>query len=206
MEYLTSVNEQLDNDRDFFEFLDNASEKILSSIIKNGIHTLMKIRRRNIEDELEQKILEKLLRPPISGKPGEKFELREVMHEETINGNILDKESMMFRSGINDKIAGELADHGYYRLMPDIPVQESLESWYHSEALDFQGVPFKSIMIFTIIKYSTRVDNGDDPKYKDIEHQKLQEYLDIHPELTNLWSAPAVDRNPPLFDLIESMS
>lgn len=205
MENMTLRDSEIKEDINFFYFLDNTPEKVLSAIIKNEIFTLMKIRRGKIDEQTALEILEKLHRSPESNKPGENHELRQEMEDEVRN-IIPVGVNMVEQSGINEKIAAELADHGYYRLMENAPRQEELENWYRSIGLDLQGIPIRSILIFTIIKYSTRIDHGNKPNYKDIEHKKLKQYLDLHPELTNLWSVKIPDPNPPIFDLIESMN
>jgi hypothetical protein len=170
---------QSSKEPEFFEEIDNLSIEDKISVIQNKIIPLMNVRRGRKRDEYMNaaKIHEKLYRPAGTGKAGETIEL---LHE----SNRLDL------PGIDKKYASELADLSYYGLQPNADEKDQLEYLLDRELVNFfVGIPIESILSFCILKYSTRLKFGDEPNYKEIEFKRLDEYLDIHPELTNLWNA-----------------
>lgn len=187
---------QKEIDNNFFNFLDHLPENILESIIKNEITTLMSIRRRRTAIQTSEELMNKLDNPPTQ-KKGEHKELIEVMRmPDEINA-----------VGISPRLAGELADHAYYRLQDNIPKPESFENWYKNHYLEFIGIEKRSILIFCILKYSTRIDHGNESKIKDLEHEYLNKYLSTHPELTNMWLVQNNDEwSFGLFNLIEEIN
>lgn len=171
---MVTVLSSKERESDFFNFLDNSPPKVLESVIQNGIIPLMRIRRRKIEEMPTFEVLYHLHRPKTLHKMGEEDELDIELSTKGIQG-------------INPPVAGELADHAYYRLQPNITQGEHLARWYQRTRIASLGIPFKSILTFGIIKYTNRIDHGSSPYYKRIEHMALARYLGLHPELTNLW-------------------
>lgn len=187
-------NYQNETDELFFDALDQLTDKALTSIIQNELTALMSIRRRRTVALTSNELMGKLYNPPTK-KTGEHKELIEVMHTP----------DEMNASGITPRLAGELADHAYYRLQDNIPEPESFKNWYDNHYLQFIGIEKRSILIFCILKYTSRIEHGDEVDTKDKEHDYLNKYINNHPELRNIWSVEVTEKNSPLFNLIESM-
>jgi hypothetical protein len=163
-----------ETDQDFFNFIDDTPPAIKKQIIQNGIIPLMNLRRHKVLDLTSEQIAERLNRPGSSGKAGEKVELwYELLAR---NSSVIDSE-----------MACELADIAYYGLQPNAKSENSLEALYQSELIEFVGIPLDALLTFCILKYSTRLGQGDKPDYKQKEFDTISRYLELHPEIKNLW-------------------
>ena len=144
------------------------------AVIQNTIIPLMNLRRGRFNNLSAEDINKKLRNPPRSEKPGESAELsRELLLREN--------------EGIDVEIAGELADIAYYGLQLNAQSEDSLNNLYESELIGFVGIPLETVLDFCIIKYSTRLDVKKGIDSKEKEYTELQKYLDLHPELKELW-------------------
>jgi hypothetical protein len=147
------------------------------ALIQNEIISSMNLRRGRSENMSGQEVHIKLRNIPNSDKPGELAEL---------------SRELFLRSseGVDVKMAGELADIAYYGLQPNAQPKDTLDDLYESEAIGFVGIPIKTILDFCIIKYSIRLNTDKDSDSKEKEYSGLQKYLDLHPELKELWKNP----------------
>lgn len=187
---------------DFSVQIDRLNSRQKKSIIQKVIIPLMNIRGGRKPDEFmtTAEIHEKLTRPYSSEKPGENDEF----FHEVIDKNRYPRQtdsktaydffnSMNHSDGINNKIASEIADNTYYGLQPNAEGSDKFGSETNEFIFEIlYGIPKNAMLAFCLIKYSTRLKYGDNPNYKDLENEALQKYLDIHPELTNLWNLPDV--------------
>lgn len=157
-----------------FEKIDKLSDNEKIFLIQNKIIPLMNARRGKSKNLNGEEVHEKLYRPPSSGKPGEDFEFFYELSTDV--------------DGINKEIASEIADEIYYGLQPDAFDSDKFENeTFKNVFYGLLGIPRGAMLAFCLIKYQIRLKHGDEPNYKEIENNKLQNYLDTHPELTNLW-------------------
>lgn len=175
----TKTIQSEEHEIDFFNFLDKTPLNIKVSIIQNTLIPLMNLRRHKTENMTGDEISLKLNSPANSAKPGEKYEL---LYEliKSINAE-----------GLNPKIAHELADIAYYGLQPNCNNNDKLENLIMSLGINisFFRVDIINLMVnFCLIKYSTRLNHGDNKNYKEIEFAILNKYLMLHPDLMRLWS------------------
>ena len=172
--FTPEIYQAKESELDFFNFLDRSSPEVKILIIQNTIIPLMNFRRAKTSYLKQSEIHIKLNRPASSGKAGEKVEL---WHE------LLGKTSTV----IDPELACELADIAYYGLQPNASQSDNLQSTYKSELIEFVGIPIEALLNFCILKYSTRLIHGDATNYKQIEFNVLNNYLNCHPDIKNMW-------------------
>lgn len=164
-------------DNEWFDFLDNCPTKVKISIIQNEIIPLMNLRRGKNESLTTEEIHEKLERPGGSGKAGEEVELWNELFAKV-------------NDTITPEIACEIADIAYYGLQPNINEADSFENLLESTNINFifwNDAPITNFLDFCIIKYTTRLEYGNQENYKEIEFKKMERYLNLHPDLRDTW-------------------
>jgi len=154
---LDLFSEQLLFDLQALEFVNEDGK---ADFIRSYIIPQMNERSERKETMSGEEVKQKLHSKPNSEKPGEWAELcREIVDDKT--------------SGLEKvvNVALELADIVYYCLQPNS--SETLESVFMYLYLE----RFDLAYLFCIAKYCTRLEFGDDPKYKEIEKYIMKKYL-----------------------------
>lgn len=160
---------------DFFGKIDQLTNDEKISIIQNQIISLFNLRRGRVKEMGSDEIHRKLRFTgdgSDNSKPGELIEY----FEELFKSNKFTVQT-----------ASELADIAYYGLQADANSEDKLEYLVKAFNINDHGIKLDSILLFCIIKYSTRIRHGDKQNYKEIEYEVLGRYLYTHPEITKSW-------------------
>jgi hypothetical protein len=115
------------------------------------------------EEEVRQKIFSS-----VEEKPGEGWELFVEMQK--LNG------------GLTPDVALEIADGVYYRMQPNAGKEIKINDFFYFLEANL-GIDAKTAMGFSIVKYLTRLNYGDNSDYKKIEENVMAKHLESLPKI-----------------------
>lgn len=146
--------------KDVISKLPDSDEELLSYIQEEIILPMDKRRGRAIamsEGEIVRKLMSTL-----TNKPGEVIETMEARIEAVRTGMII------------PALALEYADIIYYSQQPNCPIylQDPCPFIY-----SLGEISMRQAYLFCIIKYTTRLNYGDEDNYKEIEARVMREFL-----------------------------
>ena len=174
-------------DKTFFRKIDELGTKEKITLIRNQIIPAMDARRGRAENMDSTDVHQKLVDFLNPDKPPEIIELTEEVM--TMLGQRL------LPLGINSHLASEFADIAYYGLQPNANIVDNLGQ-YNKYIFGPAKIPIDSILTFCIIKYTTRLTCNENSNYKDLEDERLFNYLSGHDELTCLWNPTNAIQTP----------
>ena len=124
-------------------------------------------RRGRVQPQTREEIVKKLLSADVS-KPGETVEIIE--------------EAVRAKGRLTPELALEIADVIYCALQPNCPEWAS-----DPEPLIIQelGIEMKTAFALCIVKYETRLLQGDSSNYKEIEKEVMARFLESLPNIGN---------------------
>lgn len=160
-------------ERELFKTVSGISELEAKQHIEENIIPDMARRRNRTELFTHEEVVEKLNRLRSSGKQGEVNELI----EEEEKASHLPRVPLIYPG-----IALELADIAYYCLQPNYRKSEADDFLAYVYA-DGWHLPY----MFCIVKYLTRLKNGDSPNYKEEETKIMTKFLEY---LKLTWKYP----------------
>ncbi len=162
-----------EEERELFVAVTGISELEAKHHIQENIIPDMARRRNRTEPFTHEEVVEKLNRLRSSGKQGEVNELI----EEEEKASHLPRVPLIYPG-----IALELADIAYYCLQPNYRKSEADDVYTYLYA-DGWHLPY----MFCIVKYLTRLKNGDSPNYKEEETKIMTKFLEY---LKLTWKYP----------------